>query len=461
MAASRFMLAAILARRLTQVAFGRYAYGQWLVDISFLLCSLGATSAVSRYMAEYSHDPGLLSSFIRRWQFLAVGLPFLAAIGVLFGSWLSGTEITPLGAAMLASWTLASGFWAMQTAALAGMQRSDLIFKANAVAALIMLSGAFVLPKGGDPAPVFGLMALACLAGSTIGLVVTRGLIHGVAASSREIDWRGIRVYALNMWVSALIASLVWSRGELPLVKAMLGDAAVAQYAAALAIYGATVQAIMLGLGGVGPHLTSLWGKGKKREAVILGRNIMDLQLAIGGMGSLAVIFFGPEIISFAFSATYRGAAAPLSILCIGLVSFAVSCQSLLLQLETNAKFSRNVLLFGLAVLFAMAFVLIPLFGISGAACARIGALLAVSTATAYFATRLWGRSAISLGNVVIVAGVLSLALLLQDELGHESIQAKFSTFALGVAMLATLLRSSDGRLLVRSVYRRLSNRFA
>ena len=65
---SRFVLAAILARRLAQTGYGQYAYGQCLVDLSFLLCSLGATGAVSRYAAEYRHDPALLAAFMRRWQ---------------------------------------------------------------------------------------------------------------------------------------------------------------------------------------------------------------------------------------------------------------------------------------------------------------------------------------------------------------------------------------------------------
>jgi len=41
---SRFAVAAILARRLSQGAFWQYAYAQWLVDISFLFCSLGVTA---------------------------------------------------------------------------------------------------------------------------------------------------------------------------------------------------------------------------------------------------------------------------------------------------------------------------------------------------------------------------------------------------------------------------------
>jgi len=40
-----------------------------------------------------------------------------------------------------------------------------------------------------------------------------------------------------NMWISALINSLVWSRGEFPVIKAAL-ELAVAQYTVAISTYG-------------------------------------------------------------------------------------------------------------------------------------------------------------------------------------------------------------------------------
>jgi O-antigen/teichoic acid export membrane protein len=459
MAVSRFLFAAMLARKLEKQAFGQYAYGQWLVDLSFLVCSLGITSAISRYMAEYRHDPALLSAFVRRWRPLAFGLPLVAAIGVLLGAWLSGMTMTFAGMAVLAGWATTSGLWAMQTAALTGMQRFDLIFRANVMAAAVMLSGAFFVPSAADPTVVFGLMGLACLCASGVGVATTHQLAQGGTARARNADWRGVRTYAINMWISALVASLVWSRGELPVVKTILGDSAVAQYAAALAIYGAAVQAIMLGLGGVAPHITSLWGEGRKDEAIALGRSIMDLQLAAGGLGSLAIIWFGPEIVTLAFSAAYRESGGPLSILCIGLVSFAASCQTLLLQLETDAKFNRNTAMLGVVVLFAMAFILVPSYGLYGAASARIGAVLTVSAVTVLFTARRWGKRAISFGNATIVFALLLSALFLKDVPLFASTPAKCAMFALGATTLMVLLRGRDKKLVVNRVYRLVTGR--
>jgi len=105
---SRFAVVAILARRLSQGALGQYAYAQWLVDISFLFCSLGVTGAISRFAAQYSHAPLLLSGLFRRWWPLAIGLSLLTGLAVLCGAWASRLAMFPEDAPSLLVWAIAS-----------------------------------------------------------------------------------------------------------------------------------------------------------------------------------------------------------------------------------------------------------------------------------------------------------------------------------------------------------------
>ena len=92
---ARFLFAAILARRLSLTDFGQYVYGQWLADLTFMVCSLGAMGAISRYVAEFRHDPGLLTAVVRRWRPFALGLPWVAAAAVPFAAWpVSYTHLT-------------------------------------------------------------------------------------------------------------------------------------------------------------------------------------------------------------------------------------------------------------------------------------------------------------------------------------------------------------------------------
>lgn len=457
---SRFALGAILARRLTQAAFGQFAYGQWLVDLSFLLCSLGATGAVSRYAAQYRHDPGLLAHFLRRWQPFAVGLPFIAALGVLMGAHFSGLEVTPVAFSLLAVWTLTNGLWAMQTAALMGLQRFDLIFRANAIVAVIVLVGASFLPWAkSDPTQVFALMAVASVCGAAVGASTTYQSSTRKHLTERRPPWRAIRGYAINIWFSALVASLVWSRGELPVVKTMLGDIAVAHYAAALTIFGGAVQGVMLGVGGVAPHLTRLWGEGKKVEAIELSRFIMDLQLAICGMGSMFVVCFGTWVVSLAFTDAYLDAAMPLSILCLGLISFVVSSQSQLLQLETDARFNRNTILLGAFVLYGLSYALIPTIGLLGAALARAGAMIALGIITILFAVRHWGWRSISTVNICIVFSIISISILVEHLLVVASIWPRILMFLIALFLLVVGVRDAGGKTVVLAAYRFLTSR--
>lgn len=456
--ASRFALGAILARRLSQDAFGQFAYGQWLVDVSFLLCSLGATGAISRFGAEYRHDPDLLATFVRRWQPFALGLPALAACGVLLGAWLSGLTIGSTGLAALAAWTLTNGLWAMQSAALVGLQRFDIIFRANTVFATVTLAGAVLLPwVKGDPTYAFALMAIASACAVVFGLRTTYRLGHGNRRATAPVPWGTVVAYAANIWFSAFFASLVWSRGELPIIKAILGDVSVAHYAAALTLFGGLVQGAMLGVSGIAPHLTRLWGEGKKEKAIDLSRSIMDLQLAITAIGSLFVICFGAQVISLTFTDAYRDAAMPLSILCLGLVTFVVSSQSHLLQLETNARFNRNTVLLGALVLYALAFALVPVFGLMGAALARAGAMVILGLITVLFSVRHWGWRSVSATNMIVVLATLSISMVIGNVLAESSVSARIAMFLVASGFLLMAIRDASGKLLVRGTYNYLT----
>ena len=87
------LLVTILARRLTAGGFGQFAYAQWVIEISILICSFGAPAAVSRYAAEFGREAGLVSAFLRRWVKWAVCASLAAAVGGVLGAWVSGMQL--------------------------------------------------------------------------------------------------------------------------------------------------------------------------------------------------------------------------------------------------------------------------------------------------------------------------------------------------------------------------------
>src|SRR2546430_4286958 len=451
---SRFAVVAILARRLSQGALGQYAYAQWLFDISFLFCSLGVTGAISRFAAQYSHAPLLLSGLFRRWWPLALGLSLLTGFAVLCGAWASRLAMFPDAAPSLLVWAIASAFWAMQTAALVGLKRFDLIFRANTIAAAVMLTGTALLPSAADIADVIKVMALACILAATVGSSTTKTFLY-----LRKVDidpslWRVVKFYAANMWISALITSLVWSRGEFPLIKSALGDLAVAQYTVAITIYGAAIQGVMLGLGGVGAHLASLWGQGRKEEAVSLSRSVMDLQLTVIGPAALVLLVFGDQLVEFLFSASYAAAAPSLHVLTLGLLSLSVATQSQLLQIETDARFNRNSLFVGVALLYSLVAALIYDWGILGAAVARSGAMIFIAMATLIWSVKVFGSRSVSFANIAAVACVLIAVFAIQIRVGSLSLMERVALFLISSGGLLLLLRDQNGEQILRAGYR-------
>lgn len=443
---SRFLLSAIAARRLSQTEFGQFAYIIWLIDLAFLVCSLGATGAVSRYAAEYRSNPRRLAAFMRRWRRWAIGSPLVAGFAAILGVWLSGMQLDFVSVGLVVVWAAAQGRWAMQTAALIGCQRFDAILRANLLAGVVMVSGIALLPMDKFTLPlVFAVMATSGAVGALTGASYVLRLGAGVEAILSPDERRSIRRYMVNIWLTALLWSLVWSRGEFPVVRLYLGDEGVAAYAAALTLFGGAIQAVMLGASGVAPQLTSLWGEGRLQQALDTARKVMSLQLAACGVAALTLVCFGPELMGLAFGEKYRGGAGALVIFGVGLVSLTLSAQNHILQIATDARFNRNTTFLGLAVLMALAFALTPSLGVEGAALARASAMGVLAAISVFVVRRRWGISAVALANLLVTLSVSIVAGMAAFAIGDGSLGVRSSIFAVGICILATTLRYGSG----------------
>ncbi|PUE17939.1 lipopolysaccharide biosynthesis protein [Limnohabitans sp. WS1] len=424
---SRFVFTAILARAMPIESFGQFAYTQWIVDITFLVCSFGATGAAGRYLAEYRSEPQRVAAFLRAWQPWAIALPGVTGALVLAGAWLSGYVLDLPTSLSLSIWGAANGYMALYTATLVGLQRFELILVSNVVLAAVMLAGAAWLPL--DVIGLTGLftwMAVASLLAAMPGWVAAGQIRRARSiAVLQASDASSIKRYAINMWLVGLLWSMVWSRGELPFVKAVLGDAAVAGYVAALTIFGGAMQGVMLGMSAVAPQLTRLIGEGKKRDAVQLARRITEYQLIICVLAVTVLALLAPEIIGSVFGGKYESSAEALTILSFGIIPLAFSTQNHILQIETNGKYSLLSTLIGLILLAAFSYLLVERYEISGAAFSRMASIFLV--------------------------GVLSIAAMLMLE-GKASIPllqiGKTATFLLFLFFMVTMLPDGDlGRL--------------
>ena len=441
----RFLLMSVLARRLPTLALGQFAYAQWLIDMAFLLCTFGVNGASSRYIAEYAHDPSRTSTFIRRWLPWAILLPVLAGVGVLAGARISHLALTRSEFILLGIWAVTNGWWVMQTASLYGHQRYDLVLKANLMFAAVTIAGVLMISSQRAPlAPLFATMILATLLAFGFGFQKNVTSISSAEKGGKEaLPWASIRTYAINTWLTSLLGALVWSRGELPLVRMDLGDQAVARYSVSLVLYFGAMQGVMLWTSGIAPHLTAEWGRGNKTGAVILARKFSDIHLLVSGGTALVVACFGREFLGWCFGSTYRTSAPILGILVLGLIALSASIQNHLLQIDTDARFTRNTSIAGLVCLYLFAWLLIPRFGLAGAASSRYLTLWVMFLVSIAYAWKAWGRATFSLPNLLVSVTPVSAAYLLM--LGGATIVVRLLMATLGLVWLGLLIRGEGG----------------
>lgn len=461
-AGTRFALAAIAARRLSEGGFGQFAYALWLVDIAFLSCSLGAAGTVSRYAAEFRGDVPKLGAFMREWRRKALAVPPLTALSVTLAAELSGLDLSWRDLALLAVWGLAQAGWALQTAALTGSQRFDKILLANVAAGAIMVAGVASLPFGpNDLSALFALMALAAVIGVVVGFSQVRQLGQGLSVELTAEQRRSVRAYAFNIWLTPLLWALVWSRGEFPVVRAYTGDQGLAHYAATMTVFGGAIQAMTLGVYGVMPHLTQIWGEGRIGQAVDTARRVMDTQLVVCGAVALLVTCFGPELMGLAFGASYRQSAGMLAVLAPGLLFMALATQNHLLQIDTDARFSRDTSLLGLAMLMALAASLTPAIGLEGAAFSRASTMVVLGAISAHAVRRRWKSRAVSIRNLFIVLSVCLSSAVAVYEIGDQWLAWRTAIFVTGTSVIGWALRSIDREAVIGQVLRRLKDAIA
>lgn len=445
-AGTRFLTLVLLARFFPEAQVGQFAYMLFLVDLSFLLVSFGMNGVASRYLAEYAAEPARRASFFVWWCRRSFWVPPAAGGAVLLAALASGLELSPAAAAGIAFWAMAYAGQSLLLAAFAGLQRFDQVFAVTALGAAASLSAVVLAAWAGLPlAGLYALMGAACIASVLLALKYFSPLWRaGQPAGARPGFWAGIAGYSLNMWLTALLWALVWSRGELPVVRHWLGDVALAHYSVALSLMAGLMTAVMLGTSGFAVQVTRLWGEGRKPEAYTLCRRVSEWQLLVAAIGAAFVVCFNEELVRVAFGSGYADSAAILAVLVCGVPVMALAMQNHLIQIKTNGRFSRDVAVLGLIVLLVGAVTLVPHWEAQGAAIARVATMGLMGAASiAYLLMRI---DASVLPRYPIAATMLVPVAALIVLLDGEEITGRMLVFLICVLCTGAGLALARGR---------------
>lgn len=410
-AVGRLAITVVLARRLGPEGFGLFVFVQWLIEMTFLVYSVGLTGVATRFFPQ-STDPGAGEiSGLNRW-FLQAGVLAVLLTGcfaTLAAALLSGIERAgAMGAVTL--WAAAYSIWALLSARAQGLFQFKRLAAASGVFVVVALLGLSMPQVGGDLVGAMMALAAANLAACTF--CVTR-FTGGEFPRTGPVDltrWRAVRMYATNAWLTSIANSLVWSRGEISVVKGTLGETAVGYYSVGLTLAGIVNQGISLFTGALWPRVARAWDRGERDELVRFSGAVTQLLILVASISAGFVICFAPYIVGLLFGDRYSESSKLVLILAIGVVGLSSGCAHLVVQAATNGKFSRDLTIAGGVALFGSAFVLVPLLGVEGAAVVRTAIQIGVSFLTLVWLGKVLGHNSVTRQSVRSFVLVVALA---------------------------------------------------
>ncbi|HXH29513.1 MAG TPA: oligosaccharide flippase family protein [Bacteriovoracaceae bacterium] len=433
----RMAIVVILARRLGPESFGLFVFVQWLIEMTFMVFSFGLSGVATRFFPqsvgkEAEELPGFNHWFFRAGVLAVLLTSCFAALSAYLFSDLRNLA----GVAAITFWAAATSFSALLGARAQGLFQYKRNAASSAIFVIAVLSGLALLQGRDDLLEVLVVMGAANIAaGIFLAISIRSGgaISRPVALAKMHSDQ--IFRYATNAWVTSIVASLVWARGEIPMIKGYLGEGAVGYYSIGLTLSGIINQGVGLLTGALWPQIARAWDNGNKNELAQFSSAVTNLLMLIAGLAAGFIICFAPYIVTLLFGEKFLPSSNLVLILALGALGLTSGCAHLVIQAATNGKFARDVTIAGAVFLYGAAFILIPRFGIEGAAVARSATQIGMAVLVLVWIGKVLGHSVGTRHNLrslmllVMLAGSLAVLRSVGPELHIWSLCAIFVTY--------------------------------
>lgn len=366
----RLLATILLARFLGVERFGSYIFILWLVEMSYLICSVGLAGAATRFYPQtIAQFDGPEKNF-GNWYF------WRALISLLLSACFSVFAVASFsGNAGLTLYSIIFIFSLVSSAYLLLVARSQGLFQfkyyavASVVQNIITVLGVMVLGRAIKVHDFFLLAIASQLAAILI-------LVRPIVVKSVHLQFlpfnksKTFDVYSKNIWLTNIGSALLWSRGELPLVKSQYGDFFVGFYSVALTLSGLVNQAVNILTGALWPQIAKMW-EVDRRELEKLFFATTSLLLFTASLAAAFLIIFSDYLILLIFGEQYGESINLVVLLSVGTLGLTSASGNMIMQASSNGAFSRNITFVGIFLLFTSVTVMMSLYGIQGAAAAK------------------------------------------------------------------------------------------
>jgi O-antigen/teichoic acid export membrane protein len=382
--------------------------------MTFLTFSVGLAGVGSRFFPQFSRTkdggiPGFERWFLRA---AITAILLTTAFTVWAARFFAGVEDADL-TGLVAFWAVSSSTWALASARAQGLFRFRQIAISSLLFSGLAVLGAFVAVPlaAGDITHAVLVVAAANLVGAVSCLIGTNLFARAPGRSLASGHATAIRRYGVNVWSTSVIGSLVWSRGEVSLIKLELGDTALGYYSVALTLAGAINLGVSFLTGALSPRIMRAWDEGQRKELARFSTLSTDILSMVAAIAAGFIVCFGNYFITLLFGHAFAPSSVLASILAVGALGVSSGCATAVVQAATNARYTRNITTAGAIVLFGGGFVLIHYVGLEGAALIRSAILLVSALLTLAYLGRILEHRAGARRNMIqllLLTGLLS-----------------------------------------------------
>jgi O-antigen/teichoic acid export membrane protein len=418
-----FIGGAIATRLLGPEGTGVFAYAVWCLFVAAAIADLGIGLVLQRFIpnlrAEGRHDEaeGLIGATTR------VSALAVIVVGLLLMGWLywpggAAMEVpaqTPrivLTALVLAAF-IVKQMADVYLAYLKGEQRFGEFARLSSLSALIRLLvtvlGAWLFGVAGA---VAGYIAASVLPASRIWQLVRKKPSVGQGLRRRVLR------FALTGWSAGVIGILVWGRSEIVFLEHYAGLSTVGLFAAATMLTDMAVLLPPLFLPALLPYFSEQHGLGAHERMHRLYRVMTGLLALVLIPSCIGLAAIAPVLVPMLFGADFADAvpAATVLLTAAAISSLGNTTSDLI---YSTGRIAALLLSNGLGLVgtIALGFLIIPRFGLMGAAWSRAGVQVLVVAIETWYVTRRLGFTppyralgAITLAGVIqgVVAHVLT-----------------------------------------------------
>lgn len=379
-----FLLQVFMARMLGVDEFGFYMYALAWVYIAMMLALLGFDTALLRFIARYQalQDWGRLRGVLRHaMQWVLVAGLVAGALAALL-AWLLGDRLEPgLAPVLFAAAPLIPLFAlsALRQSALRGYKRvfqaelPDSVFRPLLIMALVAVWWAWQDDVRATDAML--IQMVAALAAFVLGgWWLYRATPAGVHAAAPEYDREWVRVALPMLLIAGL--HLILKQTDVIMIGALASAREAGIYAAMvrladLAVFGLTAANAI-----TAPMISELYSSGRRAELqrllTLSSRAVLVFTLAVGAVlvvgGHWIAALFGPEFTS--------GVGALWILLAAQVVNAATGPVGYLMTMTGHQNAVLVIQGLAAAINVALNWLLIPLYGMAGAAIATATAIV-------------------------------------------------------------------------------------